>query len=107
MTAQTPAQIIAEVAAKHGLTVGRLKSRERIRDVSWPRQEAMWRLQRWRAPGREFRLSLTQIAARVGVGDHTTVLRCIKAHEGRRLQVAALVDQAMRQAFPAAFREVA
>lgn len=71
------AQIVSEVAAKHGLTVAELKGPGRAQRVSKPRQEAMHQmhsLKRW---------SLSQIGGALGGRDHTTVLHGVRQHAKR------------------------
>jgi len=75
--AKTPSQIIAEVAAKHGLTVKEITSRNRTWRVSHPRQEAMYELYT------RTKLSLPQVARKLGLTDHSTVMHGIRAHEAR------------------------
>ena len=65
---ETMASIIAEVAAKYGLTVKDLRGPDQSRRVSKPRQEAMWRMveaKRW---------TLNQIGNQLGGRDHSTIL---------------------------------
>ncbi len=69
--------IINEVAEKHELTVDELKSTTRARRIAWPRQEAMLRLRD------ETAMSLPQIAEKLGLKDHTTVLHGIRAASER------------------------
>lgn len=72
-----PDRIVAEVAERHGLTRKELCSADRHRPIAHARQEAMWELRR------RTKLSLTQIAHRVGVKDHTSVLHGIRVHQAR------------------------
>ena len=77
---ETMASILAEVAAKHGLTVKDLRGPERSRRFSKPRQEAMWRMveaKRW---------TLTQIGHQLGGRDHTTILHGWRQVEKRRAE---------------------
>lgn len=71
------ADVLAEVAASHRISVRELLGRGRHKHVAWPRQEAMWRI---RQTGR---YSLPQIGAFLGGRDHTTILKGIRAHERR------------------------
>lgn len=73
----TPTQIIAYVAAKHGLTVDDLKGPSQLHRIAHVRQEAMWELRQ------RTKLSLIQIARRVGRTDHATAHHGILAHEAR------------------------
>lgn len=77
--------IIAEVAAKHGLSITELKSRDRAWRISHPRQEAMYEL------SKRTRMSLPAIARSLGLTDHTTVIHGIRAHEAR---IAAEAEKA-------------
>ena len=61
-------QIIKQVAEKHGLTVDDLRSQDRSRKYSWPRQEAMVRLRD------ETALSYPSIARLLRRKDHTTII---------------------------------
>lgn len=81
----TAAEIIAEVADRNGLTVAELKAHTRARRITGPRQEAMYELRR------RTTLSLVQIARRLGLKDHATVLYGIQVHERR---LAASVEKA-------------
>lgn len=72
-----PARIIAEVAARHGLSVDRLRGPSRRPEICHPRQEAMYRLRR------ETSLSYPAIARRLGRSDHTTAIHAERAHAAR------------------------
>ena len=78
----TIANILSEVALRHGVTVAQLKSDCRARDVIVARQEAMWRCHG------EKRWSLKQIGRALN-RDHSTILHGVRAHEKRREAVAA------------------
>jgi chromosomal replication initiator protein len=69
--------IIQEVARRHDLTVEELLSNSRERHIAWPRQEAMWEMRQ------RTKMSLPQIARRLGLKDHTTIHHGIKRHEAR------------------------
>lgn len=69
--------IIAEVAYKHRLTVREMKASTRRWRISRPRQEAMYEL-RLRT-----KLSLSQIARKFGLKDHTTVVQGSDSHAQR------------------------
>lgn len=73
----TMRSIVADVARKYGLTVEALRGPSRIRSVSWPRQEAMWRMINTK------RYSLPQVG-RFFNRDHTTVLHGWRQVEKRR-----------------------
>ena len=66
-------RIMREVCDAHGLTMRELRSDNRSRAFSWPRQVAYLRLYD------ETNLSLPQIARLLGKKDHTTVLYGIEA----------------------------
>jgi chromosomal replication initiator protein len=72
-----PSKIIAEIAAKHGLSLAEITSRDRCFRIAHPRQEAMYELRR------RTQLSLPQIAHRLGVKNHTTVIYGVRAHAKR------------------------
>lgn len=80
----TAADIIREVAARHGLTVGEILSPTRARRIAHPRQEAMWELRQ------RTKLSFPQIASRVGLTDHSAAMHGFRAHAKR---LAALTPQ--------------
>ena len=61
-------EIVKQVAEKHGLTVDDLRSQDRSRKYSWPRQEAMVRLRD------ETALSYPSIARLLHRKDHTTII---------------------------------
>lgn len=69
-------RIIAEVAAKHDLTVTSLKGERRTRPFVRARQEAFYRLRA------ELRLSFPQIGA-IFDRDHTTVLHGVRSFAER------------------------
>ena len=75
-------QIISEVAQKHDLSVEGLLERRRYPGLVRARWEAMWRLRD------ETTLSLPEIAQRLGLADHTTVLYGIRAHAKRMAEGA-------------------
>jgi chromosomal replication initiation ATPase DnaA len=70
-------QLIAEVAARRGLTVLDLKSERRGGGVAAVRHEVMWRLRSATA------LSLPAIGRALGGFSHTTVLRGVRRHQAR------------------------
>ena len=70
-------QIISEVCEKHGIPYDVILWTTRVRPVVLARHELMYRLRR------ELMLSYPQIAKRVGVKDHSTVIHGVKAHEER------------------------
>lgn len=69
--------IVAEVAAKTGVTVEQLKSDDRHKHIARPRQAAYYALYE------TGRYSLPTIGEYFGGRDHTTVLYGIRAHEAR------------------------
>lgn len=72
------AAILAEVAAKHGLTLNEAKSHRRDRRIVNCRQEAAWRMTR------ETRLSLSQIGTVLGGFDHTSVIHAVRTYQKRK-----------------------
>ena len=75
MTRITGASVLAEVAKRHGMTSSDLMSLTRKREVSWPRQEAMYEIF-VRCP----HLSYPAIGRMLGGMDHTTVLHGVRVH---------------------------
>lgn len=71
------AQILREVATRHGLTVEDLKGRDRTPRVAIPRCEAM------REGLSRTNLSSVNIGKRLGGRDHSTVLKIVKAYARR------------------------
>ncbi len=69
------ADIVREVAAKHGLSVASLLDPCRQRAYAWPRQEAMYRIFT-ECP----HISYPDAGRRLGGRDHTTVLHGVKAY---------------------------
>jgi chromosomal replication initiator protein len=63
-----PDQIVDAVAKTYGLTIERIMSRDRSREVALPRQIAMYLLRE------EANISLPQIGTALGGRDHTTVM---------------------------------
>jgi chromosomal replication initiation ATPase DnaA len=87
---RTIAQIAADVALKHDVTVDDLIGPARTRWISHARQELMWfAYEERRADGTRV-YSLPSIGKYLGGRDHTTVLHGILAHERRvKVNVAA------------------
>lgn len=77
-TPPSMADILAEVAEKHRLTVADLKGQSRVRSVAWARQEAMWLMRK------EGRWSLPQIGRAIGNRNHATILFGVRRY-GERL----------------------
>ena len=72
------ADIVREVAAKHGLSVKSLLDPCRQRVYAWPRQEAMYRIFT-ECP----HISYPEAGRRMGGRDHTTILHGVKAYARR------------------------
>lgn len=70
-------RIIAEVAAKYGLTLDELRGPSHRPREAHPRQEAMFRLRQ------ETTLSYPEIARRLGRTDHSTAMHACRAHLAR------------------------
>jgi chromosomal replication initiator protein len=77
----TMAEIVAEVAKDHGLTVEDLKGRALRQAVSWPRQIAMAKM---RLAGK----STTQIGKFFDDRDHSTVVHACRRFEQRQAETA-------------------
>lgn len=90
-TPDTMASIARVVAEKHGLTVADLKGPARKRQISWPRQEAMWRMRQVRRSDGSPRYSTSQVGDFLGWRDHTTVVHGEREHQ-KRLDAAAGAD---------------
>ena len=73
----TMADIVARVAAEHGLSVKDIKGNSLRKKHTMPRQQAMWEI------AQQERWSLTGVGRFLGGRDHTTVLHGIRAHERR------------------------
>jgi hypothetical protein len=69
------ADIVREVAAKHGLPEKMILSQCRQRAYAWPRQEAYYRIIT-ECP----HISYPEAGRRLGGKDHTTVLHGVRAH---------------------------
>jgi len=69
-------QIIDRVAARYGLTGKLLKSKARSKTYAAPRQEACYRI---RQLGRPW----SQVAAAMGLHDHTSAMLASRKYEGR------------------------
>lgn len=74
---QTAADILREVAFRNGLTVEEMLAATRKKTFAHARQEAMWEIRQ------RTKLSLPQIARRMRLKDHTTVLHGVRRHEER------------------------
>ena len=72
---QSVANILQEVAKDYGLTVSALKSHNRSRHITQPRQEAYYR-----AFVECPHVSYPEIARRIGGRDHTTVYAGVRRH---------------------------
>lgn len=71
----TVAQIVAETASKHKITVSDILGQSRKRDVAWPRQEACFRVFT-ECP----HISYPEMGRRIGGRDHTTCLYGVHRH---------------------------
>ena len=69
------AAIVAEVAARHGVTIRALKGETLARDVTAARAEACWRLRN------ELGWSWARVAEAVGRWDHTTAIAAYRRYE--------------------------
>lgn len=69
--------VVAEVAARRGVTVAELFGPSRCRPITHARQEAMW------AVRKRCRASYPRIGQRFGGRDHTTAIWACRAHEKR------------------------
>lgn len=78
----TMADILADVAQRHELTVAELKSPEKTRKVAYARQEAMWIMAKVERKDGVARYSLPMIGAFLN-RDHTTVIHGIRAYAAR------------------------
>ena len=74
----TIAQIIAEVAAKHGLTVVDMHSERKRSTICWARQEAYWRCIN------ETTCSTVTIGRCFGGRDHSTIIHGAKVYAKRK-----------------------
>lgn len=80
---RTIAEIADDVARRHGVSVGDLKSPARYRHIVRARQEAMYLAYQERRPDGRRVYSLLQIGRWFGGRDHTTALFGVRRHEGR------------------------
>ena len=69
--------ILAEVCEKHRVTPMELRSRRRVKILSWARREFWYRC-RLETPA-----SYMEMGAFLGRFDHKTVIRAAKRHEAR------------------------
>lgn len=93
-------EIIAFVAAKHGLTPSDLIGPNRRPAVCRARQEAMYWCRAQEAPNGGARWTLPKIAATLG-RDHTTVLHGVRAHKARMMAPKAPMPSAREARQPA------
>jgi len=77
-TRQRAFNILCEVAAKHGVSIEVIRSRNRYRNVCLARGDAAYRMYT-EVP----RFSLTHVAKEIGNIDHTTALYHIRKHAER------------------------
>jgi chromosomal replication initiation ATPase DnaA len=68
--------ILVATCLKHGLTPEQLRTPSTARRFSWPRQEAMHLL-------RQIGRSYHDIARRLGLKDHTTVIQGVRSYRAR------------------------
>jgi chromosomal replication initiation ATPase DnaA len=83
---QTRAEIVREVAAKHGLTAEQLRLGGRKKKFAWPRHEAIWRMRQVRRPDGSCCYSFPQCARAVGLTDHTSAIHAERSHAERLVQ---------------------
>lgn len=76
-------EVVADVAARHGITPGELLGPRRLRHLIIPRQEAMYLLRAIKASDGLPKYSLPAIGIALGGRDHTTVLHGVRAHAAR------------------------
>lgn len=84
-SAEAARRIKREVAQKHKVTVADLDGDRRLRPVARARQEAMARIRRETAKGRN---SAAWVGLQVGDRDHSTVLHACEAHDARAAETA-------------------
>ena len=96
-----PDDIVRRVAEVFGVTVERLLSRDRSREIALPRQIAMYLLRE------EAKISLPQIGERLGGRDHTTVMygcdkiaEMLESDERIRRQVIEVKERLYGQSQP-------
>lgn len=69
------AEIIRDVAQKHGVTVAQLHGNQRVREVVFARYEACWRC--WTEAGATY----SSIARALGNRDHSGVMHAVKQYK--------------------------
>lgn len=89
MPAQQTDAVIAEVAARYGMTLAAMKGYRQTRDVARVRQMAFDAVRQARPS-----LSLPSIGQVFGGRHHTTILLGIRAHKVRMAWASALIDMA-------------
>lgn len=82
------AQILAETAADYGLSPSQLQGNSRVRTISWPRQDFMWRCRQVKWADGSHRYSYPMIGGFLDM-DHTTIIHGVRAHAAR---LAALTE---------------
>lgn len=78
--------VVALVACKRGVAPADILSKSRRQHITQARQEVMWRLRAIRGAGGRPKHSYPLIARSLGLGDHTTVIHGVRAHERRLLE---------------------
>lgn len=76
-------EILATVAARHGVSPSELVGPSSKRRYAWPRQEVM------AIAYRETPLSYPEIGRRLGGRDHSTVIHGVRKHEKRMAEAQA------------------
>lgn len=73
----TAKEILEAVAHRHDMTVAEMLAASRKMRFVRARQEAMWEIRQ------RTKLSLPQIAGRMRIKDHTTILHGVRKHQER------------------------
>lgn len=77
------AEIIADVAHKHGLRPSDLKEKTQAHHIAHARQEAMWRLRQVKKRDGAPLFSYPRVARFFGDFDHTTAIHACRSYEAR------------------------
>lgn len=73
-------QIIERVAARYGLTVAELRSKDRHKSIARARHVAFWVLRQTR------KMSFPELGRAMGKRDHTTAMNAVRSIEAKRLE---------------------
>ena len=98
VTGPTPAEVLEGVCRYYNVAIERMRSKQREREIVWPRQVAMYLMRQ------ETTASLLQIGAELGGRDHTTIMHGwekvqaeVTNNDRVRREIAAVLESLQRK----------